>query len=91
MEVDVFERSTSNDRTINAAAYNVIMGLTLCWGFAVNWLMVAKIDPQMITEIIPWWMFFVGYFASCFFGVYLFNGSDNPLVSFVGYNFVVLP
>ena len=36
-------------------------------------------------------MFFIGYFASCFFGVYLFNSSTNPVVSFAGYNFVVIP
>lgn len=34
---------------------------------------------------------FIGYFASCFFGIYLFSKSNNPPVSFVGYNFVVVP
>ncbi len=90
MDVDVFERTHTNDPIISATAYNLAIGLTLCWGFAVNWLMVKHIDPQAIASIDPL-LFFIGYFASCFFGIYLFNGSSNPLVSFIGYNFVVVP
>lgn len=90
MEVDVFERNSTTDPIISATAYNFVIGLTLCWGFVINWLMVTNIDPQSIASINPW-IFFIGYFASCFFGIYLFKGSSNPLVSFIGYNFVVVP
>jgi FtsH-binding integral membrane protein len=90
MEVNVFERSSTTDPIISAAAYNFAIGLTLCWGFAMNWLMVTNIDSQSIADVNPW-IFFIGYFASCFFGMYLFNKSSNPLVSFIGYNFVVIP
>lgn len=37
------------------------------------------------------WVFLIGYFASCFFGIFLFQKSDNPIISFIGYNFVVVP
>ncbi|MBV1911863.1 MAG: Bax inhibitor-1 family protein [Kangiellaceae bacterium] len=90
MEVNVFERSSTTDPIISATAYNLVIGLTLCWGFAINWLMVTSIDPQSIADVNPW-IFFIGYFASCFFGIYLFNGSSKPFVSFIGYNFVVVP
>ncbi|MCF6177291.1 MAG: Bax inhibitor-1 family protein [Victivallaceae bacterium] len=90
MEVNVFNRSTTADPTISPALYNLIIGLTLCWGFAINWLMVISIDPQSIATINPF-IFIIGYFASCFFGMYLFNSSDKPIVSFIGYNFVVVP
>ncbi len=90
MKVDVFQRSSTTDHTISATAYNLAIGLTLCWGFAINWLMVTNISPESIVSINPW-VFFIGYFASCFFGVYLFDRSSNPLVSFIGYNFVVVP
>lgn len=90
MEVNVFKRSSTTDPIISATAYNFAIGLTLCWGFAMNWLMVTNIDPQLIADVNPW-IFFIGYFASCFFGLYLFNKSSNPLVSFIGYNFVVIP
>lgn len=90
MEVDVFDRKTTTDPIISATAYNLAIGLTLCWGFAVNWLMVTNIDPETINSINPW-VFYIGYFASCFYGIYLFRGSTKPLVSFAGYNFVVVP
>ncbi|MEM5529662.1 Bax inhibitor-1 family protein [Gammaproteobacteria bacterium AS21] len=90
MTVDVFKRTSTAEPIISAMAYNLVIGLTLCWGFAVNWWMVTNIEPQMIAGINPW-LFFIGYFASCFFGMYLFNNSKKPLVSFIGYNFVVVP
>ncbi|WP_218573519.1 hypothetical protein [Rheinheimera lutimaris] len=53
-------------------------------------MMVSTIPVASIQSISPW-IFFLGYFASCFLGVYLFTKSDSPLVSFIGYNFVVVP
>lgn len=90
MEVNVFQRIETTDAIVTPAVYNLIIGLTLAWGFGVNWLMVTHIDPQAIASVNPI-LFFIGYFASCFFGIYLFNKSDKPLVSFIGYNFVVVP
>jgi len=90
METNVFDRTSSSDPIISATAYNLAMGLTLCWGFAVNWLMVTNIAPESIASVNPW-IFFIGYFASCFLGMYLFNSSSNPSVSFLGYNLVVVP
>ncbi|ABI37211.1 conserved hypothetical protein [Shewanella sp. MR-4] len=86
----VFDRRTTNDTLIGAGLYNLVIGLTLLWGFAVNYMMVSHIDPEAIASVNPW-IFFIGYFASCFFGIYLFQRSSNPLVSFIGYNFVVVP
>jgi len=90
MESNVFERTSTDDTIISAAAYNLTIGLTLCWGFAVNWLMVTNIPPEEVSSI-NIWVFLIGYFASCFFGIYLFNSSTNPAISFIGYNFVVVP
>ncbi len=89
-ENSVFDRRTTDDTLIGAGLYNLVIGLTLLWGFAVNYIMVTHIDPEAIASVNPW-IFFIGYFASCFFGIYLFQSSSNPLVSFIGYNFVVVP
>lgn len=51
---------------------------------------MTNIDPQSIANVNPW-VFIIGFLASCFFGIYLFNKSNNPVVSFIGYNFVVVP
>jgi len=90
METNVFDRTSTNEPRVSATKYNLVIGLTLCWGFFVNWLMVENISPESIASINTW-VFYIGYFASCFFGLYLFNSSDKPAVSFLGYNFVVVP
>ncbi|MCS6179602.1 Bax inhibitor-1 family protein [Shewanella baltica] len=89
-ENSVFDRMTTDDPIVSAGMYNLVIGLTLIWGFAVNYWMVTNIDPEAIASVNPW-IFFIGYFASCFFGIYLFQKSSNPVVSFIGYNFVVVP
>ena len=90
MENSVFKRTTATGSIISPAAYNLVIGCVLCWGFLVNWLMVKNIEPQVIAGINPW-VFFIGYFASCIFGIFLYIKSDNPFISFIGYNFVVVP
>ena len=91
MEHSVFERQGQlTDRLISPAAYNLVIGLALLWGFMCNWWMVANISTDWIRSLNPW-VFYGGYFASCMLGVYLFARSSNPLVSFVGYNLVVVP
>jgi len=92
MENSVFSRSEreSKGSRISPNMYNLIIGLTLCWGFLVNWWMVKSIPLSSIAGINPF-VFFIGYMASCFLGVYLYSSSDSPLVSFIGYNFVVVP
>jgi len=89
---NVFKRTEqeSSGVRISSNVYNLVIGLVLCWGFLVNWLIVKHIPYHSLASINPW-VFFLGYFASCFFGVYLFRKSDVPAVSFIGYNFVVVP
>ncbi len=92
MEQNVFNRTSdkNNPDKISANLYNLIIGLSLAWGFIINWHIVTTIDTQSLTSIHPI-IFFGGYFLSCFAGVYLFNKSHNPIVSFCGYNLVVIP
>lgn len=87
---DIFDRRVATGPLLSAGAYNLAIGVCLCWGFLANWLMLNNISYEAIASINKW-VFFGGYFASCFLGVYLFSASKNPLVSFVGYNFVVVP
>ena len=89
-ESEVFDRKHSGELEISSRLYNLTIGVVLCWGFWVNWLMVSSIPVESILSVSPW-VFYIGYFASCFFGIYLFSKSENPLVSFIGYNFVVVP
>lgn len=87
----VWERSRfETGDTISDGAYNLVIGLTLCWGFALNYLMVKYIPYQTLQGIPPL-AFFLGYLASCLLGVFLFERSRSPAVSFLGYHLVVIP
>ena len=89
---DVFARTeeSSSGQRIETRTYNLIMGLTLLWGFLVNWIIVANVPYESVVSIRPLY-FFVGYFVSVIAGVSLFNRATHPALSFIGYNLVVIP
>ena len=77
--------------TYSTPKYNMIMGLVLFWGFFVNWLIVAFVDPAMVLGVVNGFIVLIAYTASSSYGYYLFMSSENPRTSFIGYNLVVLP
>jgi FtsH-binding integral membrane protein len=91
---DTFSAEKANSMpagaVMSANAYNLAIGLFLLWGLVANWFMVTQFDMSGLANVSPW-VFFGGYFVSCLVGVFMFTGSDKPLVSFIGYNLVVLP
>jgi FtsH-binding integral membrane protein len=86
----VWKRTEMTGENISDRTYNFVIGLVLCWGFFVNYLMVRYIPTEMLAGIHPI-AFLIGYFGSCFLGVFIYAKSDNPVISFLGYNFVVVP
>ena len=69
--------------------YNIVIGLMLLWGFAVNLIMwvffkdvFAAWNPRTIL---------IGYFVLAISGILLYICSDNPALSFLGYNMLALP
>ncbi len=93
MELEkVFNRriTNSNDKILSPNMYNLAIGLTLCWGFFVNYIVVKSVPVEAIASIgmMP---FFILYIICCFAGVMMYAKSDNPLISFIGYNLVVIP
>ena len=62
MENSVFNRTSydSTGKEINTNLYNLVLGLVLCWGFLLNWIMVKTIPYETIASINPL-MFFLGY------------------------------
>lgn len=93
MNTGVFERKSSAEQSgemLSAVQYNLIIGAVLLWGFVINFLILEFI-PVRSVQSIDSRIFLIGYFASCFLGVTLFNRSTNPWISFLGYNFIVVP
>ena len=90
METSVFNRTHVMGAQISPSLYNLTIGLTLCWGFFVNWLMIVTIPVESLYAF-DLRIFFIGYFLCCMAGSFILNRSETPLVSFFGYNMIVVP
>ena len=75
--------------SVNATVYNMTIGIMLLYGFLVNAALVAFCGDIFINmnPIV----FLIGYFVSAIVGMLIAVKSSNPVMSFVGYNLVVLP
>ncbi len=73
---------------ISVSKYNLILGGVLLWGFLANALICFFTrNISLIEYVIP---IAVGYFVFVLIGV-LMTRSHSATVSFIGYNFVVIP
>lgn len=83
----------SQGATISAEKYNTIIGLCLAWGFLVNCVLCA-FGEGIVNSLIDSGSvvgFFIGYIVCVLIGTLMVHGSDNPVVSFIGYNLIVVP
>lgn len=81
-------RVTAN-QLISTKNYNLIMGLTVAYGLLVNAL-ICKFVGNTFAYIAPLPMMIL-YFVLCFAGCFISRKSSNPVISFLGYNLVVIP
>ena len=69
--------------------YNLVIGLILLWGFTVNAILCIVFPDVFIswnqTAVL------IGYFISAVIGICMSAFSKNPIISFLGYNLIVLP
>lgn len=86
----VWDRRHTTDREITHTQYNLTIGMVLTWGFGVNALMIQSIPAEALLGINQW-VFLIGYVVSVMIGTAIYTKSDNPAVSFAGYNFIVIP
>lgn len=74
---------------ISTQTYNLIMGLTVAYGLLVN-ILICKYVGFTYALINPI-LFLILYFVLCFAGCIISRRSNNPVISFLGYNMVVIP
>ena len=74
---------------ISDRAYNLTIVAVLLWGLLVNFLLCRFVGTAVFT-INPIALL-VGYLVLAFAGVIIAAKSHNPLISFLGYNMVVVP
>jgi FtsH-binding integral membrane protein len=74
---------------LDERTYNLALGGTVMYGLILNIVMCATLGNRM-AYVNPL-MLIIGYFISCIVGVLLSSKSDNPVISFIGYNLIVVP
>ncbi len=77
------------DDVIDRNRYNAIMGGIVVYGLVVN-LILCKAVPNVYEYINPI-LFFIMYLVLAIAGTSISARSNNPIVSFIGYNMVVVP
>lgn len=77
---------------VSASTFNGVMLLTLVWGFFVNAAMVAFFAKPIISVMagLNPWVMIIGYIGLTILGTLIAVKSDNPVISFLGYNIIVL-
>lgn len=78
-------------KEISPEAYNLVIGGTLLYGFLVNCFMVSFCFESVVSLISNPLLFYLAYFAMVIIGSMMVNKSINPVISFIGYNLIVIP
>lgn len=85
-------RLTSGTDVLSMPAYNLAMGMVVLYGLVMNAIFCSFFSYQAMAimgsrPVI----FLVGYFVLVIAGSLIASKSRNPLISFLGYNMIVLP
>ena len=82
----------TSSKLISSEMYNLLIGGVLLYGFIVNAVMTAFWGDSIVNFVTnsPI-MFYVSYFLLALAGTFMVRKSANPVISFVGYNLIVIP
>lgn len=78
---------------MSARTFNLVLCSALAYGLIVNAVMVYFLYAplQQLAASVGWFGWLLIYTVPTLAGVFMSAISSNPLVSFIGYNLVVLP
>lgn len=86
------QSSYSNAERISDQKFNLILGGCLVWGFIINCILCTVFSDSILALALNnYVVFLVMYFVLVIVGCLMVNKSDNPAVSFAGYNLIVIP
>ncbi len=88
-KLERLSRTYQDSELISRRTYNLLMGGVVAYGLAMN-ILICKMFPYAAYQINPI-MLLIGYVVCVIAGVVIAHKSDNPLISFLGYNLIVLP
>lgn len=75
--------------TLSASTYNMVIGGCLAYGFIMNAIM-ALVASNFFMSMNPI-AFLIGYIVCVIAGSLMVSLSHKPIVSFIGYNLIVVP
>lgn len=83
------------ESTISTSLYNFVLGGTIAYGLLMNamivWFCQDAIIDFVVSSKVGYWTLLIGYFVLGFIGVIMAQKSKSALISFIGYNLLVLP
>ena len=79
------------DVEISTRKYNLVIGLVIAWGFFVNYATVTFLGTPEFIYNAPVIGIVLGYIVCSIVGIIMSAKSPNPVISFIGYNLVVIP
>lgn len=78
-----------DDEIISDRGYNMVLGGTIGWGVLVN-VILCMFCGNFVDSVNPV-IFLIAYFICAISGMFIAYRSSSPVVSFIGYNMVVVP
>lgn len=82
----------SHAKLISSEMYNLIIGGVLLYGFIINAIMTALFGDSIVRFVLESpVVFYISYFVLAIAGSFMVRKSDNPVISFIGYNLIVVP
>lgn len=85
-EMKVFH---SDDVIVSDRIYNLTLGATVLWGVAMN-IILCIFCGDFVSRVNPY-IFIIAYITLALGGQAISYKSKNPVISFIGYNMVVVP
>ncbi len=86
------QNAYANAERISDQKFNLILGGCLLWGFLINCILCTVFSDSIIALALNnYAVFLISYFVLVIVGSVMVNKSDNPVVSFLGYNLIVIP
>lgn len=78
---------------LSARTYNLVLTGLLAYGLLLNAVIVYYFAYPLMNALqgVSPWVLLLGYLVPTLLGIFMAAKSSNPMVSFIGYNLVVLP
>lgn len=79
------------NKEISLRAYNLILTGAVLYGLVINALLCSESVVDAVFSRVNPIVFFIVYLVCVIAGVTISRKSDNPAISFLGYNLIVVP